>query len=98
MEDHCCRQYFLEPEETFQRRYQALRAVFVDGRSLVDVAEQFGYKVSALRSMVCRFRATRRRDLTPPFFSPTVGDVPRGDAVARTWMAPSCPRSPTAGN
>jgi hypothetical protein len=70
----------------------------VDGRSPVEVAEQFGYKVSALRSMVCRFRAARRRDLAPPFFSPTGGDVPRGDVVARTGMAPNCPRSLTAGN
>jgi Helix-turn-helix domain len=98
MEDHRCRQYFLEPQETFQRRYEALRAVVVDGQSLTDVAEHFGFKVSALRSLVSRFRAARRRDLVPPFFSPTAGDVPPDDAVARTSTAPCCPRSPTAGN
>jgi len=34
MDDSRCRQYFLAPQETSQGRYQALRAVFVDGEPL----------------------------------------------------------------
>ncbi len=41
--------FFLEPEQTFQRRYEALRAIFVDDEPLEHVAERFGYKPSALR-------------------------------------------------
>jgi hypothetical protein len=98
MDDRRCRQYFLQPQETFQRRYEALRAVFVDGQPLADVAAHFGSKVAALKSIVSRFRAARRQDLTPPLFALMAGDVPLGDAAARTSTAPSGPRSPTAGN
>ena len=47
--------FFLEPKQTFQRQYEALRAVFVDAEPLDQVAARFGYKPSALRSMVSRF-------------------------------------------
>ena len=72
-------QFFLEPKETFHRRYEALRAVFVDGEPIDHVAERFGYKLSALRSMASRFRADHRRGVAPPFFCPTAaGDLPGG--------------------
>jgi hypothetical protein len=90
--------FFLEPTQTFQRQYEALRAVFVDAQPLDRVAERFGYKLSALRSMVSRFRTDCRRGVTPPFLSPTgVGDPP--DRVrAKTDHAPNRPKSRTAGN
>jgi len=90
--------FFLEPTQTFQRRYEALRAVFVDAQPLDRVAERFGYKLSALRSMVSRFRTDCRRGVTPPFFSPTgVGDLP-DRARAKTDQAPNCPKSRTVGS
>jgi DNA-directed RNA polymerase specialized sigma24 family protein len=70
--------FFLEPQQTFQRQYEALRAIFVEGQPLDQVAVRFGYKSSALRSMVSRFRADCRRGVTPPFFTPTDADVPSG--------------------
>ena len=76
MEGNNASRYFLEPEQTFHRRYEALRAVFVEAQPLERVAERFGYKVSALRSMASRFRADRRCGATPPFSSRTgVGDL-----------------------
>lgn len=87
--------FFLEPEQTFHRRYEALRALAVDGEPIERVAERFGYKPSALRSMVSRFRADRRRGVTPPFFSPTVADDPPGDAAKGADRSPRPRRSPT---
>jgi hypothetical protein len=90
--------FFLEPEQTFHRRYEALRAIAVDGEPIERVAERFGYKLSALRSIVRRFRADRRRGVTPPFFSPTVaGDQP-GDAAKGADRSPNLRRSPTAAS
>jgi hypothetical protein len=98
MEDRPSLQYFLEPQQTFQRRYEALRAIVVDGQPLSGVAERFGYKVSALKSMACRFRADCRRGITPPFFSPTVEDVPPVNAAAQIETVPNCQRLPTGGS
>jgi hypothetical protein len=90
--------FFLEPTQTFQRRYEALRAVFVDSEPLDQVAARLGYKPSALRSMASRFRADCRRGVTPPFFSRTVaGDLP-DRAAARPDRAPNRPKSRTAGS
>ena len=71
MERDSNKQFFLEPQQTFHRQYEALRAVFVEGQPLEPVAARFGYKVSTLQSMVSRFRADRRRGAVAPFFAPT---------------------------
>jgi hypothetical protein len=91
-------QFFLEPKPTFQRQYEALRAIFVDAEPLGRVAERFGYKSSTLKSMASRFRAACRRGTTPPFFSPTDADVHSGHAPAKTGLAPNHPKSPTLGS
>jgi hypothetical protein len=81
MEGNPTSRFFLEPEPTFHRRYEALRAVFVDDEPLDRVAERFGYKPSALQSMISRFRADCRRGVTPPFFFRTgAGDPPGATA------------------
>ena len=67
MDNSRCRQFFLEPAETYHRRYEALRAFFVDGRRLKDIAQQFGYQESSLRSLVCRFRNHAKTATVPPF-------------------------------
>ena len=90
--------FFLEPQQTFQRRYEALRAIFVDGEPIDQVAARFGYKLSALKSMASRFRADCRRGVTTPFFTPTDADDHPGQAPANTSHAPNRPKSPTAGN
>ena len=58
MDDKACQEFFALPSQTFQRQYEALRAVFVDGRSQKDVAEQFGFTYGAMRQLVCQFRST----------------------------------------
>jgi hypothetical protein len=98
MEDRPCLQFFLAPQQTFQRQYEALRAVVVGGEPLRLVAQRFGYKVPALKSMACRFRASCRRGVTPPFFSRTAEDDLLVHAPAQTNTAPSCQRSPIADN
>ena len=98
MEDRPCLQFFLEPQQTFQRQYEALRAIVVGGEPLSRVAERFGYKVSTLKSMACRFRANCRRGVTPPFFSRTVEDDHSVNAAAGTNSTPNCQRLPTADN
>ena len=87
--------FFLEPKQTFQRQYEALRAIFVEGESLDRVAERFGYKSSALRSMACRFRVDCRRGVTPPFFARTDVDVRAGRARPETGRVPNRPKSRT---
>jgi hypothetical protein len=98
MDDSDCRQYFLAPRETAQRRYEALRAVFVDGESLDTVAQRFGYTVATLKSMASRFRADCRRGVTPPFSFRTDGDDTPGRIAATTDTAPKSRRSRTVGN
>jgi hypothetical protein len=90
--------FFLEPKQTFQRQYEALRAIFVEGQPLDQVAVRFGYKSSALKSMASRFRADCRSGVTTPFFSPTDADDPPGQAPAKARPIPNRPKSPTLGN
>jgi hypothetical protein len=91
-------QFFLEPKQTFQRHYEALRAVLVDSEPLERVAERFGYKSSTLKSMVSRFRVDCRRGATTPLFCRTDADVHSRHAPAKTSHAPNRPKSPTVEN
>ena len=97
MEGSVASRYFLEPEQTFHRRYEALRAVFVEAQPLESVAERFGYKVSALRSMTSRFRADRRCGATPPFSSRMDAGNRAGRLPAGTGRPPIRPKSRTPG-
>jgi len=56
MDDTPYREFFARPTHPYHRRYEALRAVFLDGRSQKDVAEHFGYRYSTLRQLVYEFR------------------------------------------
>lgn len=72
MDDRACRQFFERPDQTYHRQYEALRAVFVDGRRQKDVAEEFGYQYSTLRQLVYEFRKHCRSDggsQESPFFA-----------------------------
>lgn len=71
MEDISLRRFFERPANPYQRRYEALRAVFVDGRRQKDVAEEFGYQYGTLRQLVYEFRRHCRNDdgsAESPFF------------------------------
>jgi hypothetical protein len=96
MDDQVFRRFFLDPHEPLQRRYEALRAIFVEGSPLEQVAEQFGYRPAALRSLVSRFRTGCRAGEPPPFLFATDEDGPSANACAQTNQVPSSQRSQTA--
>jgi transposase-like protein len=58
-------EFFTEPVEATQRRYEALRAYLAEGHSAEQVAARFGYTTAALHSAVRDFRAGRRDFFTP---------------------------------
>jgi len=93
MDGSLASRFFLEPKQTFQRQYEALRAVFIEDQPLDQVAERFGYKLSALRSMASRFRGDCRQGVTTPFFSPTDEDVPREPVQVKIGPARKRPKS-----
>jgi hypothetical protein len=81
--DDPLRDFFLKPSSACQRQYEALRAVFVDGRSQKEVAQAFGYTYDSLRQLVCSFRAACAEDSPPPF------SLPRGEHAEQTRPAPA---------
>jgi hypothetical protein len=94
MDDQPCRDFFLRPRSTSHRRYEALRAFFIEGRPLADVAVQFGYKPAALKVLISRFRHDARSEDRPPFSSPTAAGDHRAGRAARTAMGRTRPPSP----
>jgi len=76
MDVNVCRDFFLQPTHPYQRHYEALRAVFVEGRSQKEVAELFGLAYSSMRQLVCAFRQhCRQADGTSPFFETSRSDA-----------------------
>jgi Homeodomain-like domain len=67
--DDPCRHFFLQPSQPLQRRYEVLRAFFVEGRPQADIAAQFGLATATVQSLVRDFRAALRAGQPPPFFS-----------------------------
>ena len=70
MDDLRCREFFAQPTHPYQRQYEALRAVFLEGHSQKEVADRFGYTYDSLRQIVREFR---QQDYQPsngaPFFA-----------------------------
>jgi hypothetical protein len=96
MDDQDCRRFFLDPQQPLQRRYEALRAIFIEGRPLDQVADQFGYRPAALKSLVSRFRTRCRTGEPSPFLFAMDEDAPPVSEHAKTNRDPSLRRSPTA--
>ena len=91
MKDTFCRRFFLEPTQTLHRRYEALRAVFVDQQPQMEVAKRLGYTYATLRRLVSDFRAQCRTGQVPPFSFPrSMGDLP-GHSTARHQLAQTGP-------
>ena len=59
--------YFLQPEDTIQRRYETLRAVFVEGLSLKEAARRFRVSYGTVRNWASEFRQAFQSDQRPPF-------------------------------
>jgi hypothetical protein len=91
MKDTFCRHFFLEPTQTLHRRYEALRAVFVDQQPPREVAKRFGYTSATRRRVVSDCRAPCRAGQAPPFAFPrSTGDLP-GHPVAMNQLARTKP-------
>ena len=54
-------EYFTQPGAPAQRRYEALRAYFVDDMPAVEVADRFGYSTASVHQMATLLRAGRMR-------------------------------------
>ena len=68
--------FFLQPEKTLHRQYEALRAYFVEGRPSAEVARDFGYSPGAFRVLCHKFR--RETDPEARYFK----DIRRGPQTA----------------
>jgi hypothetical protein len=88
MDGQLGRRFFLDPQLTFQRRYEALRAVIAEDRPVTEVAARFGYKPAALSVMISRFNAQLRRGSVPPFFLLMAADAHRGGGAVKMRTAP----------
>jgi transposase len=51
-----CRKYFLEPANSKQRQYEALRAYYLEGLSSQEAAQAFGYTSNSFRVLCHQFR------------------------------------------
>ena len=66
-------QYFLRPANAVQRKYEALRAYFVEGMPSAQAAARFGYSPGGFRVLCHEFRKNPRRQF---FRAPGKGPPP----------------------
>jgi transposase len=59
-------EYFIRPAGPSQRRYEALRAYFVDGMPASEVADRFGYSTASVHQMATLLRAGKMSLFTDP--------------------------------
>jgi hypothetical protein len=81
-----CTRAFLEPANSTQRQYEALRAFFVEKLPGSEVAKRFGYTHGSFRVLVHQFR----KDPSRPFFLPPAKgprDVPPANPVRELVIA-----------
>ena len=52
-------QYFTEPASSAQRRYEALRAYFLDEMPAAEAADRFGYSTASIHQMASLLRQGR---------------------------------------
>src|SRR5215471_17372370 len=77
---------FLEPTNSTQRQYEALRAFFVDRLPGAEVARRFGYTPGSFRVLVHQFRQNPRRTF---FLTPAKGpqSAPKADPLREVIIA-----------
>jgi hypothetical protein len=92
MDDLLCQQFFLQPTQDLQRRYEILRAFFIEHKTMTDIAQQFGLSHGTVRNLVSDFRTQCRAGQIPPFFENHNLDVPR---LHQRRLAPTHPTLPT---
>lgn len=98
MDDTCCHDFFAHPSSTLHRRFEALRAVFLDHRPLTEVARQLGYRYGTLRNLVAQFRAQCQTGQPPPFSPARLMDVPKEQDLIALQLNPIPRPRPIATN
>jgi len=74
--------FFTAPSSVSQRRYEALRAVFVDGLSYAEAGRRFGYTRWAMVDLARQLRAGKLSLFAPPGRpGRRLGAAPKKDAV-----------------
>jgi len=74
------REWFTKPDEVNRRRYEALRAFFVDGLTHAQAAERFGYTRWAMVNLVREHRVGNLELFAPPRKpGPAAGSAPAKD-------------------
>jgi len=63
------RNFFLKPQTTHHRRYEILKAYFVELRKAKDIAEQFGISRYTVYSLVRDFKGSVDRGEPMQFFT-----------------------------
>jgi hypothetical protein len=91
MDDPRWQQFFVDPQLPQQRRYEALRAVIMEGEPAQDVATRFGFTHGTLRNLITQFRACIRQGRTPPFSPLLRADGPPPATPNLTVIAPPSP-------
>ena len=69
MDGRSCAEFFLQPQDATQRRYEALRAIFAEGESAVEVADRMSIPQGTVRNWVCEFRKQVDAKTVAPFLS-----------------------------
>jgi hypothetical protein len=98
MDDSFCHDFFAHPTPTLHRRYEALRAVFLDHRPLTEIARQFGYRYGTLRNLVAQLRAQCRTGRIPPFSRPRLTDAQKEQYLITFQYSPIPRPRPIATN
>jgi hypothetical protein len=98
MDDQLGRRFFLEPQSTVQRRYEALHAFFVEDQPVAKIAARLGYKLASLDAMISTFRSQCRDGRVPPFSSPMAAAGLPVRSVSKITTAPTKPLSPIGGS
>ena len=73
---------FTAPEQVNHRRYEALRAYFLDGATYAQAGQRFGYTRWAMINLVREYRAGKLTLFAPPRKpGPPPGSAPAKDRV-----------------
>jgi hypothetical protein len=76
-------EYFLHPAGASQRRYEALRAYFVDVMPAAEVADRFGYSTASVHQMATQLRGGKMSLFTDPRPGPKGPRKATGELRAR---------------
>lgn len=98
MADPLCQRFFTAPTQILHKRYEILRAHFVEQRPLPAIAEQFGMNFYTVRSLVRAFRAQCQANQVSPFLANRTGVALDSIRSLPHRRRPICLPWPTAGN